>query len=110
MESGTQIVPVMVKCLQHRFDVIVFNSLGDGDLGVRHVDIVGDAFYWDVTQRSSTLCPHSADQPHAFVVALAQQEIVFVATRDGPIAIQTDGIVCTSREEVHKNVHRQPRA
>jgi hypothetical protein len=46
----------------------------------------------------------------AFVVALAQQEIVFVATRDGPIAIQTDGILCTSREEVHKYAHRQPRA
>ena len=36
----------------------------------------------------------------AFVVALAHQEIVFVATRDGPIAIQADGVDCISREEV----------
>lgn len=46
----------------------------------------------------------------AFVIALTQQEIVFVATRDGSIAIQTDGFVCKSREEVHKHAHRQPRA
>ncbi len=44
MKAGTQVVRVMFESLQHPFDVGVFNSQGDGDLGVRHAESVGDAF------------------------------------------------------------------
>ncbi len=38
----------------------------------------------------------------ALMSALAEHEIVFVAPRDGPEAVQTDGIIHAAREEVDK--------